>query len=69
MTLQINLGIKKERRLMKNLRQEHPSVRGNIQVIKGNKKVINRIIESIPDFEKQAERMTKLPKSLKGGKR
>lgn len=69
MTLQINLGIKKERRLMKNLRQEHPSVRGNIQIIKGNKKVINKIIAGIPDFEKQAERMTKLPKVIKGGKR
>jgi len=32
MTLKINLGIKKEKRLMKHLKMEHPLVRGNIKV-------------------------------------
>lgn len=58
--LQIKLGIKKEKRLMKHLEMEHPSVRGNI-------KVVNKIICNVPNFEKQAHEMTKINRFLKGG--
>jgi hypothetical protein len=68
MVLEINLGCKKEKRLMKHLKMEHPSVRGNIRIRKGTRKPINKIISSVPDFEKQAEDFTQIKKLLKGGK-
>jgi len=43
MVLKIKLGIKKEKRLMKHLKEEHPSVRGHISV---NKKVKDHLKES-----------------------
>lgn len=69
MTLEISLGRKREKRLMKHLKEEHPSVRGNICFRKGNRKSINKIISNIPDFEKQAGDFTKIRKLLKGGKK
>ena len=67
MTLEINLGNKREKRLMKHLKIEHPSVRGNIKVRKCNKKTIYKIISSIPNFEEQARMFTQI--KLKGGKK
>lgn len=64
MTLEIELGCKREKRLMRHLKMEHPSVRGNIRVRKGDRKSINKIISSVPDFEKQAKDFTKI--ELKG---
>ena len=69
MTLEIKLGTKKEKRLMRHLKMEHPSVRGNIRVIKGNKKMINRMLANVPNFEKQAEDFTQIKQLLKGGKK
>lgn len=66
MTLEINLGIKKEKRLMQHLKIEHPSVRGNIK-IRGDKKQINRILANVPNFEQQAKDFTKT--KLQGGKK
>ena len=66
MTLEIDLGKKREKRLMRHLKMEHPSVRGNIKVT-GNKRVIDKIISNIPDFEKQAAHFTKI--KLNGGKK
>jgi len=34
---------------------------------KKNKKLINKIISNIPDFEKQAKQATRIRKLLKGG--
>lgn len=68
MTLEIDLGIKKERRLMKSLKMEHPSIRGSMRV-SGDKKQINRILANVPNFERQAHNMTKFNKLLKGGKK
>lgn len=67
MTLEIKLGKKREKRLMKHLKMEHPSVRGNIKIQNGNRKLINKIIEGVPDFEKQAKKFTKI--KLRGGKK
>ena len=68
MTLEINLGIKREKRLMKHLKVEHPSVRGNIRVRKcSTKRQMNKIISEVPDFERQAMKFTKT--KLKGGKK
>ena len=67
MTLEINLGIKKEKRLMRHLKIEHPSVRGNIRVRKCTKGRINKIIAGVPDFEGQAANFTKT--RLKGGRK
>tara|TARA_R100001530_G_scaffold112862_2_gene79860 strand:+ start:16235 stop:16444 length:210 start_codon:yes stop_codon:yes gene_type:complete len=69
MTLQINLGTKKEKRLMRHLKVEHPSVRGNIRVTPGNRKSINNMLMDVPDFEKQAKDFTKIKKILKGGRK
>ena len=65
MTLEIQLGTKREKRLMRHLKMEHPSVRGHIRVCKGNRKSINKILANIPDFEKQAENMTQIKSLLK----
>ena len=60
MTLEIRLGIKKEKRLMRHLKMEHPNVRGNIRVRKfGNRRQIDKIILEVPDFEEQAKKFTK----------
>lgn len=64
MTLEISLGIKKEKRLMRHLKMEHPNVRGNIKIMK-NKNLINKILENVPDFEKQAENFTQIRRLLK----
>ena len=66
MTLEINLGKKKEKRLMRHLKIEHPSVRGNIKIRCG-KKQIKRILDNVPDFEQQARDFTKL--KMKGGRK
>ena len=68
MVLEIRLGIKREKKLMRHLKSEHPSVRGRI-CIRGDKKQINKILKGVPDFEKQAEKATKSRKLLKGGKK
>ncbi len=67
MTLEIKLGKKREKRLMRHLKIEHPSVRGNISIRKGNHKAIDKIIAGVPDFEQQARKFTKT--KLKGGKK
>lgn len=67
MTLEINLGKKREKRLMKHLKFEHPSVVGNIRVT--NKRGINEVLSSVPDFERQAHQATKSRKLLKGGRK
>ncbi len=69
MTLEIKLGTKREKRLMKHLKMEHPGIKGNIRVTKGNKKSINQILSGIPDFERQAHEATKSRKLLKGGRK
>jgi len=69
MTLIINIGTKKEKRLMRHLKVEHPSVLGNIRVIKGNRHSVNKMLKDIPDFEKQVEDFTQVRKLLKGGKK
>lgn len=66
MTLEINLGRKKEKRLMRDLKMEHPIVRGHIR-LNGSQKQIDRIISNIPDFERQAINFTKI--QLKRGKK
>jgi len=63
MTLIINIGTKKEKRLMRHLKVEHPSV------IKGNRHSVNKMLKDIPDFEKQVEDFTQVRKLLKGGKK
>ena len=68
MTLEINLGKKREKRLMRHLKVEHPSVRGNIRVC-GDKAQINRLLANVPNFERQAMMATKSRIMLKGGKK
>ena len=68
MVLEIRLGCKKEKRLMRHLKMEHPSVRGNIRIRKGTRKSISKIVSGVPNFEKQAEDFTQL-KILKGRKK
>lgn len=43
MTLKIKLGKKREKRLMKHLKVEHPSVRGNISLTNSKKIKTNKI--------------------------
>lgn len=66
MTLEINLGKKRERRLMRHLKTEHPGVRGNIRIM-GDRKQINKILSEVPNFEQQARDFTKI--KLKGRKK
>lgn len=67
MVLIIKMGEEKEKRLARHLQETHPSTRGKITVLKkrkgkklNTKRVINRIIKSVPDFKKQAEQFTKV---------
>ena len=61
MPLIINLEKDKAKRLMKHLEKEHPSTKGKMCIRKYSTK-----IRKLPDFEKQARKMTKI--KLKGGK-
>ncbi|MHA1201308.1 MAG: hypothetical protein ACTSQ4_02150 [Candidatus Heimdallarchaeaceae archaeon] len=57
MTLNIKLGLKRERRLMKHLEKEHPSTKGNIRLSRkgfGTRKQVNKILKNAPNFKKQA---------------
>lgn len=67
MTIEINLGNKKEKRLVSHLKVEHPSVRGNIKIRKGHMKRYKGF-ENVPDFKEEAEEFNRIQKVMKGGK-